>query len=105
MIALFALLPCAMVIVAVMGFRQSGVIAAAIACLTALAIWLSAIYSAPALLQLGQTVTDALVIEALVASVVLPGISSSSRAVASVRRRQSRRLWGPLNSACRARRS
>ncbi|MBT4045081.1 MAG: hypothetical protein HOK21_08635 [Rhodospirillaceae bacterium] len=74
MIALFALLPCAMVIVAVMGFRQSGVIAAAIACLTALAIWLSAIYSAPALLQLGQTVTDALVIEALVASVVLPGI-------------------------------
>lgn len=74
MTALIALLPCAMVIIAVIGFRLSGVIAAAIACLTALAIWLLAVYSAPAFLQLGHVLADALVIEALVASVVLPGI-------------------------------
>jgi lactate permease len=72
--ALIALLPCAVVLVTVLGFRLSGIVAAAAAATTAFVIWFSGVFSGPSVPSLGHALQDATLLELLVASVILPGI-------------------------------
>lgn len=74
MTAIFALLPCAAVIVAVLVFRLSGLLAAAIALVATLALWASGIFSPFQLLQVAHAITDALVLEMLVGLVIFFGL-------------------------------
>ncbi|MBT3535152.1 MAG: hypothetical protein HN478_14825 [Rhodospirillaceae bacterium] len=74
MIAFLSLLPCAAVIVAVLALRLSALSASIIALVTAMALWALGIFSPIQLDQLGNAVTDALVLELLVGVVVYFGL-------------------------------
>lgn len=74
MTALIALLPCAAVLVTVLGLRLSGVAAAAAAALTALVIWLAGVFTPPTIALFGHALHDAVILELLVAAIILPGI-------------------------------
>ncbi|MBT5665971.1 MAG: hypothetical protein HOJ06_11570, partial [Rhodospirillaceae bacterium] len=74
MTALIALLPCAAVLVTVLGLRLSGVAAAAAAALTAFVIWIVGVFTPPTIVLLGHALHDAVVLEFLVAAIILPGI-------------------------------
>lgn len=74
MLALLALLPCVTVIVAVIGFRTSGTVAAGAAAIASLALWSAGLFLQPAFDQLVDALIDALLLGLLVAAIVLPGI-------------------------------
>jgi lactate permease len=70
----FALFPSAVVLVAVLGFRASGLSAAAAAAATAMLVWLFQVFGAPSLPQLLRASADAAVLTTLVAAMIVPGI-------------------------------
>ena len=74
MTASLALLPCAAAILAVMGFRLSGLVAAALSLACALVLWASGLFSPARFDHLSHAVTDALVLEILVGVVVFFGL-------------------------------
>jgi lactate permease len=67
-------LPCVAVIVAILAFRLSGLLAAAIALATTLALWASGIFSPIQFVQVVHATADALVLEMLVGVVILFGL-------------------------------
>ena len=74
MIALLALLPCAVVAIAVMGMRWSGLTAAILAFICAFAIWIFGVFSPSHVEQLHRAVLDALVLELLIGVVIFLGL-------------------------------
>jgi len=70
----FALFPSAVVLVAVLGFRASGLTAAAAAAATAILVWLFEVFGAASLPQLARAGADAAVLTILVAAMIVPGI-------------------------------
>jgi lactate permease len=70
----FALLPPVVVLVAVLGFKASGLVAAAAAMLAAGALWASHIFTAPTFDQLVRAASDAGVLTSLVAAMIVPGM-------------------------------
>jgi lactate permease len=74
MTAFLALLPCAVVVFAVITLRLSGLAAAACALITALALWASGVFSPVQLNHLGHAITDSIVLELLVGVVIFLGL-------------------------------
>ena len=74
MTASLALLPCAVVVLAVLVFRFSGLVAAALSLACALVLWGSEIFSSPRVEHLNHAVIDALVLGLLVGVVVFLGL-------------------------------
>lgn len=74
MTALLALIPCAVVLVAVLVLRFSALNAAACALLSALILWALGIFSPVSVDQLGRAIADALVLELLVGVVIFFGL-------------------------------
>ena len=74
MIALLALVPCAVVAVAVMVMRWSGLTSAILAFVCALVIWASGVFSPVQIEQLNRAVLDALILELLVGAVIFLGL-------------------------------
>ena len=74
MTALLALLPCAVVIVAVLWLRRSGLVAATLALAAALVLWLSGVFAPVEALALPYAFADGLLLCALVGSVIVPGL-------------------------------
>lgn len=72
--ASFALLPPAVVLLAVLVFKSSGLVAAAGATAAAAVVWLAGLYAAPTSLDLVHAGADALVLTLLVAAMIVPGI-------------------------------
>lgn len=72
--ATFALLPSAVVLVAVLALRASGIAAAAAAAITASLVWLGHVYAPPVPQQALNAIVDAGVLTALVSAMVVPGI-------------------------------
>ena len=69
-----ALLPCVVVIGAILWLRLSAVSAAALAMTTALLIWLAGVFVPPSPAALSAALLDAFVLVLLVAAVIVPGI-------------------------------
>ena len=74
MTAFLALLPCAVVIVAVLWLRRSGLAAAGMALAAALALWLAGVFAPVEMLALPHAVADGLLLCGLVGSVIVPGL-------------------------------
>ena len=74
MIALLSLLPCAVVVVAIMVLRVSGVTAAALALAAALLLWAFGVFSPASFEHLLNAISDALVLELLVGFVIFFGL-------------------------------
>ena len=74
MTASLALLPCAAAVLAVMGFRLSGLAAASLSLNCALVLWAFGLFSPAEFDHLSHAVTDALVLEILVGVVVFFGL-------------------------------
>lgn len=74
MIALFALLPCAVAAIAVLIFRWSILTAATLALAAALGLWALSLFTAPLPQHIGYALTDAMVLLLLVGSVIYPGL-------------------------------
>ncbi len=74
MTALVTLLPCAVVILAILVFRTSGLAAAALSLVCAIALWAGNVFSDAQLLHLQHSLADALVLELLVGIVVFLGL-------------------------------
>ncbi|MGE3918839.1 MAG: hypothetical protein AB7F78_24390, partial [Hyphomicrobiaceae bacterium] len=72
--ATLALLPSAVVLLAVLGLRASGIVAAAAACLAAGAVWISGTFAAPTPAHIGNAAVDASILTVLVAAMIVPGI-------------------------------
>lgn len=75
MTALLALLPSVAVIVAVLWWRQSGVVAAAVALAVAAVIWLSGAFHDAGAQQLAHAAGDSIVLLCLVGAVVVGGLT------------------------------
>ncbi len=74
MVAILSLLPCAVVVVAVMVLRLSGLAAAGLACATAIALWAFGIFSPVEIKYLSHAIADAIVLELLVGVVIFSGL-------------------------------
>jgi lactate permease len=74
MVALLSLLPCAVVVIAVMAFRLSGLAAAGLAFGTAAALWVFGIFSPAKAEHLWHAVADSLILELLVGVVIFCGL-------------------------------
>ena len=74
MIALLALVPCALVAVAVVVMRWSGLTSAILAFVCALVIWASGVFSPVQIEQLKRALLDALILELLVGVVIFLGL-------------------------------
>ena len=74
MVAILSLLPCAVVVVAVIAFRLSGLVAAGLACSSAIALWAFSIFSPVDIDFLSHAVADSIVLELLVGVVVFCGL-------------------------------
>jgi lactate permease len=72
--ALLALLPCAVVIVAVLGLHRSGLVAASAAFAVAVLLWLGGVFAPVDLLALPHAVEDGLLLTSLVGSVIVAGL-------------------------------
>ncbi len=73
MIALLSLVPCAVVAVAVIVMRWSGLTSAILAFVCALVIWASGVFSPVQIEQLNRAISDALILELLVGGGDLSG--------------------------------
>ncbi len=74
MSALLALLPCAVVIVAVLGLHRSGLVAASAAFAVTAALWLSGVFAPVDAMALPHAVEDGLLLTSLVGSVIVAGL-------------------------------
>jgi lactate permease len=74
MTALLTLLPCGVVVVAILIFRLSGLVAAGLSLACALALWASGVFADAEILHLRHALLDALVLELLVGVVVFLGL-------------------------------
>jgi lactate permease len=74
MTAGLALLPPAVVLAAILGLRLSGLAAAGLACLSAVAIWLGSPFVAPTSLQAANALADAALLTVIVAAMIVPGM-------------------------------
>ncbi|MCA8926626.1 MAG: L-lactate permease [Alphaproteobacteria bacterium] len=74
MLALLSLLPCAVVVVAVLLLRTSGLVAALLALAAALALWVAGVFAPWSALALPHAVEDGLLLTTLVGSVIVPGL-------------------------------
>jgi lactate permease len=72
--AAFALLPSAVVLFSVLGFKVSGLVAAMAAAVTAGGLWLCQVFSQPDTGQLVRAFADAGVLTILVAAMIVPGL-------------------------------
>lgn len=72
--AFVALLPSAVVLIAVLGLGASGLVAAAAAAGSAALVWVSGFYGPFEIAAAGRSVADAGVLTALVAAMIVPGI-------------------------------
>lgn len=73
-LAILALLPSAVVLVAVLRFGASGLAAAGAALAAAAMVWLAGSTATPGAVQLQQAASDAAVLTTLVAAMIVPGI-------------------------------
>jgi len=71
---ILALLPSSAVLVAVLGLRASGPVAAGTALFASVAVWLSGAFSTPSEVQMVHAFADGLVLTALVAAMIVPGM-------------------------------
>ena len=71
---ILAMLPCLMVMVAVLGLGWSGLAAASLAAGTAIALWLTGAFALPEAAHIAHTVADTAVLTCLVAAMIIPGI-------------------------------
>lgn len=74
MIALLTLLPCAVVVAAVLMFRLSGLVAASLSLVCAVGLWATGVFVEAELHHLRHALLDALVLELLVGVVVFLGL-------------------------------
>lgn len=74
MITLVALVPPAVVLVAVLGFRASSLAAASAAAVSAVAMWAGSVFRPASVVQLTNALADASVLTLLVAAMIVPGI-------------------------------
>ncbi len=74
MMAWLVSLPCLVAVIAIMGFRQSGLVAAVGAALSAVGIWAAGSFSPPSLVHLLHAITDASVLLMLVGAVIVLGL-------------------------------
>ncbi len=74
MSALLALLPCAAVILAVLGLRWSGLAAACLALAVTVALWGFGVFIPPTMTALTHALADGALLTALVLSVIVPGL-------------------------------
>jgi len=74
MTALLSLLPCAVVIVAVLAFRRSGLVAAGLALAVAMVLWAAGVFAPARWLALPHAVADGLLLTSLVGSVIAAGL-------------------------------
>ncbi len=74
MLALSALLPCLVVIIAILWFRQSAVVAATAAAFASGLLWAAGVFLPPTVTQVMNALTDTAILQLLVAAIVLPGI-------------------------------
>jgi lactate permease len=74
MFALFALLPCLIIIVSILWLRQSGVMAAAAATLMSSILWAAGFFQPPTVTQLENALIDTAILQLLVAGIILPGV-------------------------------
>ena len=72
--ALLALLPCAVVIAAVLGFGWSGLAAAGASLAATLALAMISAFNQPATWMFGHAALDALLLTGLVAATLVPGV-------------------------------
>lgn len=74
MTALLALLPCGVVVAAILVFRLSGLVAAGLSLFCALGLWAAGVFADADVTQLEHALLDALVLELLVGIVVFLGL-------------------------------
>lgn len=74
MTALLSLLPCAVVVAAVLGLRRSGLTAAVLALAVALALWAAGTFTPWRPMALPHAIADGALLTSLVGSVIVPGL-------------------------------
>ena len=74
MIALFALIPCATIILAILWLKRSAVWAAALGFMVTIAIWASSVFASPTNTHIQNALVDATILQMLVAIVIIPGL-------------------------------